>query len=84
MNGISCTESYTCIAYENKCQNPHKDLLNLANGGDDDNDDKYGDCSDIWINYIILWQLRLLLFIVYYFIVHYILAATLITILSLV
>ena len=28
------------MADDNKCQNPQKDLLNDADGGDDDNDDE--------------------------------------------
>ena len=51
--------------------NPHKDLMNDADGGDDDNDDEDGDCSEIWINNIILWQVCSLN---YYFMAHYVLA----------
>ena len=40
MNGLSCTEDWKCMADENKCQNPHKDSLNDAVGGDDNDDDK--------------------------------------------
>ena len=40
INGISCTEACTCMADDNKCQNPHKDFLNNAVGGDDDVDDE--------------------------------------------
>ena len=46
MNGISCTESCSCMA-DDKFKNPHKDLLNVADGGGDDNDDEDGDCSEI-------------------------------------
>ena len=31
----------------NEFKNPHDDLLNDADGGDDDNDDEDGDCSEI-------------------------------------
>ena len=54
MNGLSCTEACTCMAYDNKCQNPHKDSPNDAIGGDDDEDE---DPSEIWINNIMLSQL---------------------------
>ena len=35
------------MADDNKFENPHKDLLNGAYGGDDDNDDEDVDCSEI-------------------------------------
>ena len=39
MNGLSCTETCTCMADDNKCQNPHKKFPNEAVGGDDDEDE---------------------------------------------
>ena len=49
INGISCTEACTCMADDNNITNinPHKYLLNDADGGDDDNDDEGGDCSEM-------------------------------------
>ena len=47
MNGLCCTEACTCMADDNKCQNPHKDSLNDAVGGDDDDDDEDEDPSEI-------------------------------------
>ena len=35
INGISCTEACSCMSDDNKFKNPHKDLLNDADGGDD-------------------------------------------------
>ena len=46
MNGISCTEVCSCLA-DDHSKKPHKDLLNDADGGDDENDDEDGDCSEI-------------------------------------
>ena len=37
------------MADDKMCKNPHKYLLNDANGDDDDNDDEYGDCSEVII-----------------------------------
>ena len=35
-----------CMADNNKCKNPHKHLLNDADGGDDDNDNDDDDDDD--------------------------------------
>ena len=45
------------MADDNKCQNPHKDSLYDAVGGDDNDDDKDEDPSEIWINNNLLSQL---------------------------
>ena len=57
------------MADDNTFKNPHKNLLNHADGGDDDNDDE--DCSEIKKKNIIPWQLCSLN---NYFLFHYVLA----------